>query len=183
MRFAPVLALCLALPAPWLHAAAALEPPTLAELQPADQRLAVLVDRWATDLEALEHVHDIAHGPRRVAALRAFHTGWQALVGKDNKRFMAGEPGVGKEGALYLVGKQVVAVGADTWAVEAIPFEKDVGAFEIHQILLAKNGTYILENMDTSELAKDKAWEFMFNLGPSRITGGVQAIINPIAIR
>lgn len=112
-----------------------------------------------------------------------FHTGWQALVGKDNKRFMAGEPGVGKEGALYLVGKQVVAVGADTWAVEAIPFEKDVGAFEIHQILLAKNGTYILENMDTSELAKDKAWEFMFNLGPSRITGGVQAIINPIAIR
>jgi kynurenine formamidase len=112
-----------------------------------------------------------------------FHTGWQALVGKDNKRFMAGEPGVGKEGALYLVGKQVVAVGADTWAVEAIPFEKDVGAFEIHQILLAKNGTYILENMDTSELAKDKAWEFMFNLGPSRITGGVQAIVNPIAIR
>jgi len=112
-----------------------------------------------------------------------FHTGWQALVGKDNKRFMGGEPGVGKEGALYLVGKQVVAVGADTWAVEAIPFEKDVGAFEIHQILLAKNGTYILENMDTSELAKDKAWEFMFNLGPSRITGGVQAIINPIAIR
>lgn len=112
-----------------------------------------------------------------------FHTGWQALVGKDNKRFMAGEPGLGKEGALYLVGKQVVAVGADTWAVEAIPFEKDVGAFEIHQILLAKNGTYILENMDTSELAKDKAWEFMFNLGPSRITGGVQAIVNPIAVR
>ena len=82
MRFAPVLALCLALPAPWLHAAAALEPPTLAELQPADQRLAVLVDRWATDLEALEHVHDIAHGPRRVAALRAFHTSWLARLGE-----------------------------------------------------------------------------------------------------
>lgn len=112
-----------------------------------------------------------------------FHTGWQALVGKDNKRFMAGEPGVGKGGAEFLVSKQVVAVGADTWAVEVIPFEKDVGAFEIHQILLAKNGTYILENMDTSELVKDKAWEFMFNLGPSRITGGVQAIVNPIAVR
>jgi len=112
-----------------------------------------------------------------------FHTGWQPLAEKDKKRFLAGEPGLGKEGAEYLVSKQVVAIGADTWALEAIPFEKGVGAFEIHQILLARNGVYILENMDTSELAKDKAYEFMFNLGASRITGGVQAIINPIAIR
>lgn len=112
-----------------------------------------------------------------------FHTGWQGLVGKDNKRFLAGEPGLGKDGALYLASKQVVAVGADTWAVEVLPFEKGVGVFEVHQILLPRNGIFILENMDTSELAKDKAWEFMFVLGASRITGTVQAIINPVAIR
>jgi kynurenine formamidase len=112
-----------------------------------------------------------------------FHTGWQDLVGKDNKRFMGGEPGLGKGGAEYLVSKGVVAVGADTWGVEVIPFEKDVGVFEIHQILLPKNGVFILENMDTSGLAKDKAYEFMFVLGHSRITGAVQAIINPVAIR
>jgi kynurenine formamidase len=112
-----------------------------------------------------------------------FHTGWQDLAYKDKKRFLAGEPGLGKEGAEYLVSKQVVAVGADTWAVEVIPFEKGVGVFEVHQILLTRNGIYILENMDTAEMAKDKAWEFMFTLGASRIVGGVQAIINPIAIR
>ena len=112
-----------------------------------------------------------------------FHTGWQALEGKDNKRFLAGEPGVGKEGALYLASKEVVAVGADTWAVEVIPFEKDVGVFEVHQIFLARNGIYILENMNTGPLVKDKAWEFMFVLGASRMTGGVQAIVNPVAIR
>ena len=112
-----------------------------------------------------------------------FHTGWQALEGKDNKRFLAGEPGLGKEGAQYLADKGVVAVGADQWAVEAIPFEKDVGVFEIHQILLARNGVYILENMNTAPLVKDKAWEFMFVLGAARITGSVQAIINPVAIR
>ena len=112
-----------------------------------------------------------------------FHTGWQDLAYKDKKRFLAGEPGLGKEGALYLVSKGVVAIGADTWALEVIPFEPGAGAFEIHQILLARSGVYILENMDTSELVKDKAWEFMFTLGASRITGGVQAIINPIAIR
>jgi kynurenine formamidase len=55
--------------------------------------------------------------------------------------------------------------------------------FEIHQILLARNGIYILENMNTGPLVKDKAWEFMFVLGAARITGGVQAIINPVAIR
>lgn len=112
-----------------------------------------------------------------------FYTGWLALVGKDDKRYISGEPGVGKEGADYLASKQVVAVGADTWGVEAIPFEPGVGVFEIHQILIPKNGIYIMENVDTAELVKDKAWEFMFTLGASRMTGGVQAIINPVAIR
>ncbi len=112
-----------------------------------------------------------------------FHTGWQALEGKDNKRFLSGEPGLGKEGALYLASKEVIAVGADSWALEVIPFEPGVGVFEVHQILLARNGIYILENMNTGPLVKDKAYEFMFVLGQSRITGGVQAIINPIAIR
>ena len=112
-----------------------------------------------------------------------FHTGWQALEGKDSKRFLAGEPGLGKDGALYLASKEVIAVGADQWALEVIPFEKDVGVFEVHQILLAKNGIYILENMNTGPLVKDKAYEFMFVLGASRITGGVQAIVNPVAIR
>jgi kynurenine formamidase len=112
-----------------------------------------------------------------------FHTGWQEIEGKDNKRFLAGEPGLGKDGALYLASKEVIAVGADQWALEVIPFEKDVGVFEVHQILLARNGIYILENMNTGPLVKDKAWEFMFVLGASRITGGVQALINPVAIR
>lgn len=112
-----------------------------------------------------------------------FYTGWLSLVGKDDKRYISAEPGLGKEGAEYLASKQVVAVGADTWGLEVIPFEKGVGVFEVHQILLPKNGIYILENVDTAELVKDKAWEFMFTLGASRMTGGVQAIINPIAIR
>src|SRR6267154_1937559 len=52
-----------------------------------------------------------------------FHTGWLSLIGKDDKRYSAGEPGLGVEGAKYLTGKGVVAIGADTWAVEVIPFE------------------------------------------------------------
>jgi len=111
-----------------------------------------------------------------------FHTGWLSLIGKDDKRYATGEPGLGVEGARYLTGKGVVAIGADTWAVETIPFESK-NVFEVHQILLPMNGTYILENMDTAALAADKAYEFLFVLGQPRFKGGVQSMINPVAIR
>jgi kynurenine formamidase len=112
-----------------------------------------------------------------------FYTGWAKLIGKDNKRYNAGEPGLGVEGAKYLASLGVAMVGADTWGLEVVPFEKNAGVFEVHQILLPLNGIYILENMNTEEMVKDQAWEFLFTLGPSRITGAVQAIINPIAIK
>ena len=112
-----------------------------------------------------------------------FHTGWAKLIGRDNKRYGAGAPGLGVDGAKYLASLDVAMVGADTWTVEVVPFEKDAGVFEVHQILIARNGIYLLENMNTQEMAKDQAWEFLFTLGPSRITGAVQAIVNPIAIK
>jgi kynurenine formamidase len=112
-----------------------------------------------------------------------FYTGWVKLIGKDDKRYGSVEPGLGVEGARYLASLGVAAVGADTWALEVLPGEKGSGAFEVHQILLASNGIHILENINTEEMVKDKAWESFFTLGPSRITGAVQAIINPIAIK
>ncbi len=112
-----------------------------------------------------------------------FYTGWINLIGKDNKRFAAGNPGVGIEGAKYLASRGVAIVGADNENVEVVPFEKGAGVFEVHQILLAKNGIYIIENMNLEEMVKDKVWESLFTLGATRITGGVQAIVNPIAIR
>jgi kynurenine formamidase len=111
-----------------------------------------------------------------------FHTGWTSLIGKDDKRYGTAEPGLGVDGAKYLVGKGVVAVGADTWGLEVVPFESK-NIFEVHQILLPMSGTYILENMNTAALAADKGYEFMFVLGVPKITGAVQGIINPVAIR
>jgi kynurenine formamidase len=112
-----------------------------------------------------------------------FYTGWLKLLGKDNKRYGSAAPGLGREGAKYLASLEVAMVGSDTWSMEVIPFEKDAGIFEVHQILIPLNGIHILENLNTEEMVRDRAWEFLFTLGPARITGGVQAIINPIAIR
>jgi kynurenine formamidase len=112
-----------------------------------------------------------------------FYTGWLKLLGKDNKRFGSVAPGLGRDGAKYLASLEVAIIGSDTWSFEAVPFEKDAGIFEVHQILIPLNGIHILENVNTEEMVRDKAWEFLFTLGAARITGGVQSIVNPIAIR
>ena len=112
-----------------------------------------------------------------------FHTGWLNLAGKDDVRFMAGQPGLGVGGAKYLAALDVVAVGADTWGLEAVPGEDPDQVFPVHPELLAKNGIYILENMDVRALAADEGWEFLFVLGQPRFEGAVQAVINPVAIR
>ena len=112
-----------------------------------------------------------------------FHTGWLNLAATDAEGFMAGEPGLGVAGAKYLASLDVVAVGADTWGLEAVPGEDPTLAFPVHPELLAKNGIYILENMDVRALAADEGWEFLFVLGQPRFEGAVQAVINPVAIR
>ena len=112
-----------------------------------------------------------------------FYSGWLKLIGKDNKRYSSAAPGPGREGAKYLASLEVSIIGSDTWSFEVIPFEKDAGMFEVHQILIPLNGIHILENINTEEMVKDQAWEFLFTLGPARLTGGVQAIVNPIAIK
>lgn len=111
------------------------------------------------------------------------HTGWLSLLGKDDQRFVSKEPGIGIAAAEYLGGKGVVAVGADTWGVEAVPFEAKDNFFPAHVVLLAKHGVYLLENINTAELVKDKAYEFLFVLGQAKVVGAVQMIINPVAIR
>ncbi|MBI1238388.1 MAG: cyclase family protein [Alphaproteobacteria bacterium] len=112
-----------------------------------------------------------------------FHTGHLAVAATDPAAFVATQPGLGKEGAEYLSSLGVVAIGADTAALEAIPFEKPNEPFVVHQTLLAKNGVYILENINTADLAADGATTFLFVLGQPRFQGAVQMVINPVAIR
>lgn len=109
-----------------------------------------------------------------------FHTGWHKLIGKDDKRYGSVEPGIGIEGSHYLASLGVAMVGADNWGLEVLPFEDPTKVFHPHQILLAQNGVFILENVVSDQAVADKVYEGLFTLGPSRVTGAVQAIINPV---
>jgi len=111
------------------------------------------------------------------------HTGYMKMAEIDPAAARVGWPGIGVEGAVFLAGKNPVAIGGDTIGTEAQPAEKDGEFVPVHQELIVKRGIYILENMVTAELVADKAWEFMFVLGPARFKGAVQMVINPVAIR
>ncbi len=111
------------------------------------------------------------------------HTGWQELATKDPKTFLATAPGLDVEAAEYLASKNVVAVGSDTWGLDVLPNPDPDQVFPAHQMLLAKHGIYILENVQTAELASDGTAPFLFVLGVPRFVGAVQMVINPVAIR
>ena len=111
------------------------------------------------------------------------HTGSLQLIDSDPGAFMASVAGLGVEGAEYLAGLGVVAVGIDTWALDVIPGENAEERLPVHSALLVRHGVYILENVHTGELARDGAYEFLFVLAAPRFVGAVQSPVHPVAIR
>jgi kynurenine formamidase len=111
------------------------------------------------------------------------HTGWSSLWMKDNTKFGATEPGIGVAAAQFLVDAEVAVVGADTWGVEVMPNPDASLSAPVHQLLLARNGIYLHENLITAELARDNAYEFMYSFAPLRLKGATGSPGNPIAIR
>ena len=111
------------------------------------------------------------------------HTGWGSLWMNDNTKFGATEPGVGIAAGQFLVDAEVVVVGADTWGVEVMPNPDASLSAPVHQLLLARNGIYLHENLVTADLARDNAYEFMYSYAPLRLKGATGSPGNPIAIR
>jgi kynurenine formamidase len=111
-----------------------------------------------------------------------FNTGWGSLWMKDNAKFNSGEPGIGLEVARWVVDKQVSMVGSDTWATEVVPNPNPDLAFVVHNELITKNGIFNHENLDFTEVLKDRVYEFAYVFTPLRIKGGTGSPGRPIAI-
>ena len=111
------------------------------------------------------------------------HTGWGALWMQDNDRFGASAPGIGMEAAQFLVDQEIVLVGSDTWGTEVLPNPDPSQVFPVHQLLIAKNGIYNMENLATEVLAEVQAYEFVFVYAPLPLKGAPGSPGNPVAIR
>jgi kynurenine formamidase len=119
----------------------------------------------------------------RSADVVILHTGWGGLWMKDNPRFVESAPGIGIAAAQFLVDKEVVVVGSDTWGVEVMPNPDSSLSAPVHQLLLARNGIYLHENLVTDALARDSVYEFVYTYAPLRLKGATGSPGNPIAVR
>jgi kynurenine formamidase len=111
-----------------------------------------------------------------------FHTGWGQLWKVDNDAYGADEPGPGITAIRWLAEKNILMTGADNFAMEAMPGEDPDRPIEGHQWLLSR-GIYNIENLDLSQLAADRVYEFAFIYSPMKLVGATGAPGNPIAVR
>jgi kynurenine formamidase len=111
------------------------------------------------------------------------HTGWGSLWMKDNAKFIATAPGIGLAAAELLVKEEVVVVGSDNWGLEVMPNPDPDLSAPVHQLLLARNGIYIHENLATEALARDNVYEFAYIFTPLRLKGATGSPGSPIALR
>lgn len=110
------------------------------------------------------------------------HTGWSRHFMVDNPKYVSAEPGLGEESARWLTAQQVVAIGADTMAVEVMPMEDARKVFPVHQHLLVEQGVYMIENLQLDDPCKDGVYEFLFILLPVKFKGATASPVRPVAV-
>jgi len=112
-----------------------------------------------------------------------YHTGWGRLWKVDNAKFNSGTPGLSPAAGDWAVAKDVLLVGSDNWAVEAIPSPDERVFAPNHQKFLVENGIYIMENLDFGPLIEAGVYEFAFVFGPLPLKGATGSPGRPFAIR
>ena len=110
-----------------------------------------------------------------------FHTGW-GRHWEDPDTYLGGEPGPGLDLAAWLADAQVALTGCDTWSYGPVPAEDPARPFEVPQTLNVRHGVFVVENLDTSELASDGVREFTLVLTHPKLRGATGAWTSPIAL-
>ncbi len=110
-------------------------------------------------------------------------TGWSALWGKDNARYVRSNPGIGVAAAEWLVKQDPMLVGSDNWSVEVAPNPNPELSLPVHQIMLVVNGIHLLENLNLQALAASRTDVFALIVQPLKIEGGTGSTVAPVAIR
>jgi kynurenine formamidase len=110
-----------------------------------------------------------------------FHTGWGDHW-QDGEMYLSGEPGPGIELAAWLAARDVALTGCDTWSYGPVPAEHPGRPFEVPQLLNVHHGVFVVENLDTSELAADGVREFALILTHPKLRGASGAWCSPIAL-
>ena len=110
-----------------------------------------------------------------------FHTGWGAHWQAPDT-YLSGEPGPGYEVAAWLVDRGIALTGCDTWSYGPVPAEDPARPFEVPQLLNVHHGVFVVENLETAELAAAGARAFALILTHPKPRGATGAWTSPIAL-
>jgi kynurenine formamidase len=108
-------------------------------------------------------------------------TGWWDRHREDAERYFAGEPGLTREGAQWLGGRDPALVGADNYAVERVPSGEDI-PFPVHLELLHRRGIPLAESLELGTLAETGRAVFLFVAAPLPLVGSLGAPVTPLAV-
>jgi kynurenine formamidase len=110
-----------------------------------------------------------------------FHTGWGSRWA-DPRAYLAAQPGPGLELAAWLAARGVAVTGCDTWSYGPVPAENPERPFDVPQVLNVHHGVFVVENLDTAELAASGVREFCLVLTFPKLRGATGAWCSPIAL-
>ncbi len=133
----------------------------------------------AADLRRAAALEDVSLRAGDVALIRTGYLGhWPDAAALDAHR----GAGITLEAAHWLVDQGVIAVGADTEAVEQMPTTDAANPQPVHSYLLIDQGVLLLEMLYLEGLAADSVHSFLFVAQPTKIQGASGAFIDPIAV-
>src|SRR5207248_11639761 len=107
-------------------------------------------------------------------------TGKMRQYAVDNNAFLAGQPGLGVDAAIWLYDRGMAVLGSDTTGTEPQPvtdWERTV-----HVAMLKERGVHLIEWMNLETLAAAHAHEFMFVCLPLKLRGASGSWVRPTAI-
>ena len=144
-----------------------------------------LNDGYAIGRADLEQAVDRTGVSLEAGDIVLLRTGWQERNNDASDVNFNSEPGLDVEGAEWLAGNDVAAIGADNFAIEQMPFPEGT-VFPVHQRLIRDFGIALLEGLELKELAGERngsrSGPFLFVAAPLRIAGATGSPLTPIAI-
>jgi kynurenine formamidase len=130
------------------------------------------------DLEQAAEAASVKIEPGDAVLIR---TGWQEAQAGSSDISFDEEPGIDVEAALWLAEAGVAMVGADNFAIEAIPFPAGT-VFPVHQRLIRDFGIPLLEGLVLQPLAEHSRGQFFFVAAPLPVVGGTGSPLAPVAV-
>jgi kynurenine formamidase len=108
--------------------------------------------------------------------------GWFDVWAKDPDRYVAGEPGLGPDGAEWVAAQDPAAVGMDNFGIDPFPPADGVPPLACHELFLRDLGVPLIENLDLGGPAAEGVTQGLFIAAPLKIRKGLGSPVNPILV-